>query len=312
MRKYPIGLHPAYDNKFNSAKLHSKILSGGNRPAGDIYSANLGDEQTLKSLKIELVGTTMRGTYFDEKRKKQLLTLEQLPGSLTDPFYFTGEGRTQKKGYIPSMLDRLKEIDAEVQRRQDQHLLTGRPGGGGMMGFSSEKYRTEADLSIHLEELIEVEKRLARFEKKKRVHENKLMLAKGPTGDGRLRDGVLVLLAGQRVSLVENDGRKLLVISEPKSIYFGMSTQDYFTHVSAPWMKARNYIRRKKQELERELHSKGLSGLFQEQWTEMHNKIMKENPEFKDLFSVKFGSRPPMPAFPKGCKNYKKFLDDDE
>ncbi len=311
MRRYTIGEHRAYDNRYNSAKLNSKILSGGNRPAGDIYSANLGDAQVLKSLKIELVGTTMRGTYWKEERKKQLLTLDQLPGSLTDPFYFTGDGHTQKKGYIPGLLEKLENIDVEVQRRRDAHLLTGRPGGGGMMGFSSEKYRTEAELDIHLEELKEVEMRLARFAKRKRVRESKDMLTKGPTGQGRLRESVLILLAGQRVSMIEDDGKKL-VINEPKSIYHGMSTQDYFSQVSAPWTKARNYIRRKKQELEKELHSKGQRGLFQEQWTEMHDKIMEENPEWKDLFSVKFGSRPDMPSFPKGCKNYKKFLDDEE
>ena len=310
MRRYRVGEHPVYDKIFNSRKLHSRILSGGNRPAGDIHSVNLSDQDTLTSLRVELVGS-IKVCYWDEGRKKQLLTLDQLRNNFLNPHYFSGDGSSHL-AIIPSLFAKLAEIDDEVERRQAAHVLTGR-GTGGACGTSSERYRTEASLDVRCEELKELEQRLAKFARKTRTRASKDMLRLGPVGTGRIRDNVLTVIDGQRVSLITNeDGGKILVITESKSEYCGMAVPDYHKHVVAPWSRAKNHINRKRNKLQRELHAKGLSGLFAEQWHEMRDKIMKENPEFKDLFAERFGSRPNMPSWPAGVKSYKNMLEDEE
>ncbi|MBE0654677.1 MAG: hypothetical protein IH594_12810, partial [Bacteroidales bacterium] len=103
-----------------------------------------------------------------------------------------------------------------------------------------ERCRAEARIDVANRELEYLKDKLDKFftQPEQDLEESRI-LEFGPRGAGQLRNGVLCEIDGQKVTPIKVDDEEILVISSPKSKYFGLSIPDYRKHIMQPWSTAR-------------------------------------------------------------------------
>lgn len=108
----------------------------------------------------------------------------------------------------------------------------------------------EARLDVAKREKEFLEERLEKYyEKPEAELEEKGILEYGPIGRGRLKDGVLVELDGQKIEPFKTEDDEILVITSKTSPYYGLAVTDYRAHVIVPFTLAR---RKRQYELEKQ------------------------------------------------------------
>lgn len=96
--------------------------------------------------------------------------------------------------------------------------------------------QAEARLDVSLREIEFLQSKLATmFVEPERKRSDEKVLAFGPLGSGKLREGVLAELDGQRCQLIDG----VLIITEESSPYHGMRVRDYREFIVKPYCDAR-------------------------------------------------------------------------
>lgn len=152
----------------------------------------------------------------------------------------------------------------------------------------SRKVKAEARLDVAKRELEFLKERLIKYyENPEAELLEKACLEYGPRGNGRLQNGVLFEVDGQRCTYVKTeDGDEILVIAQSNSPFKGMSVADYRTHVVVPWTKQRSMLMyNQEKQRQKELAETGFSKI-----------IVRSNNRKIHPSSI--------PAWPEGVKNY--------
>jgi hypothetical protein len=128
----------------------------------------------------------------------------------------------------------VAEADADFEWMKAERANTGRTVPATRDPKAEAEYMDAlAACDVGAEEVDKLEILLEKFQDKRRAIADSLVLRNGPVGSGRIRDGVLVEMDGQKV--VVNDDRHL-VIHDERSPYNGMLVDDYRRHVVIPWL----------------------------------------------------------------------------
>jgi hypothetical protein len=154
----------------------------------------------------------------------------------------------------------------------------------------SRRCKAEARYDCALRELEALKERLEKYYTKVEAELENVCLEYGPRGNGRLRDGRLAEIDGQRVEYmkIEEDGStdEILVIVQNNSPFKGMSCSDYRKFVVAPWTKQRSmHMYNQEKQRQKELAETGFSKI-----------IVRSNNRKVHPSSI--------PAWPEGVKNY--------
>jgi hypothetical protein len=155
------------------------------------------------------------------------------------------QGRDLVLAKIPQLEQSLKDISASFELLKKQAKLEGR-SISEMPTYMQEDFdRAEARLMVHRLESMKLRERINAFEVQKieKPSDNKV-LKYGPKGIGKLKEGILCELDGQRIELVDDQ----LIISDERSLFDGMRVSDYREYVIRPFKK--ELIRRQKLALE--------------------------------------------------------------
>ena len=120
------------------------------------------------------------------------------------------------------------------------------------------------------------------------------------------KGGYCVEWDGQRVEPNE-DG--VLIISDTRSPYNGLSSADYYV-LSKKWKRATSKLNNAKIKLTHELHAQGKSAEFDKRWKALRKKIIEKNEGYDKLFALKLPGKPAMPKWPEGCVNHLKEKND--
>jgi hypothetical protein len=99
----------------------------------------------------------------------------------------------------------------------------------------SRRYLLEATRDLILEEIDTIQKLIAAHDDQKQTEAKKAILVWGPQGTGKLRNGLLSEIDGQKC--IWDPKQKCMTISEPDSPYFGMKVEVYRELVCKPWRR---------------------------------------------------------------------------
>lgn len=188
-----------------------------------------------------------------------------------------------KEKLIPALEREVKEIEMDFERYCQGQENQGYRRPGTMPPDLKEKWDiASARLQVTQEELQVLEKALKESEKKEEVDELPC-LKYGPQGQGKLKDGVLIYLDGQKI---KPDRHGTLMIQDKRSPYNGMHTADYFDYIVKPYKKklAEYLVRGEKEGRERQK----LIELYKLKGEEIP-------PDLSPIFSKKRPGLPPWP-----------------
>jgi hypothetical protein len=196
MAKYrylPIGSQPIYDNEYNLRMVQSNILNSGNQNFG-AYSS-LWDKKTTV-FEILRVGGDENGQYY----RGTELTLAEIPN-------------TERK--LEILDNKFKNYQSD--RSNQGYAVT----EVWPIELLNEKLKTQAKLDVLQLELTQLKKHLSAFIEIENIESDKNILLYGLQGNGKLRNGYLSELDGQKI--ISQDG--LMIIAN--GIYKGMAVTDY-------------------------------------------------------------------------------------
>lgn len=178
---------------------------------------------------------------------------------------------------IPSLYERLKEIKQEFKDHQQSRINEGWDKPTVMPPeLEARYYDMEARINVREDELARLEQIRAAWEKEVEDKRKSEVLRYGAQGSTQLRDGIVVEIDGQNVSIID----RWPVIYDDLSPFDGMRVCDYRRTVSVHWFA-------RKRKMQNDLEQKSKSG---EKVSEM---------EF-------FNMRVPVDkTWPKGVKNWK-------
>ena len=189
---------------------------------------------------------------------------------------------------IPARKEALEEVNNKFLSYQTNRRKQGYPNSSEWPPkLFEDKVRAEARLDCACRELSYLKDKLDKFYlQPETAEEESHILEFGPRGAGRLRDGILVEIDGQSITPIKVDDDEILVISSPKSKYYGMAIPDYRKYIMQPWSKARKLNLYNLEKLKaKEIAETGFSKI-----------------------NVSFGARKihssSLPEWPEGVKNY--------
>jgi hypothetical protein len=138
---------------------------------------------------------------------------------------------------IPSLKNKLAEVTEKFERYCTQRVNQGhaRPTLWPS-ALLTERVEVEAAIDVRGRELEFLQDKLnTQYIEPEQAKEIKEVLAYGPRSHSQLHDGVLAVIDGQRVEMIDQN----LVIVTASSPYYGMQVADYREHVSKPWIAER-------------------------------------------------------------------------
>ena len=236
-RRYKVGEHPEYDYTFDRLAQASAILDPG-RAANDIGNFAILERMRTSHGLVRLLQEwqgTGDGFYIENRRPtpSHLKTIQLAIEKLHEDFETLNTRRINRGSRplerVPSeMLEQLYKLEA----RQDV-------------------VRDEIKRLRHMKERIS-----ERFEE-----ENNPCLPRGPIGNSKLRNGILVVIDGQ---VVAPDPEGVLRIKDSRSSYDGMLVADYKEYVVPRWRAKREAFDKAKRREERAAVREGRKPNFSE------------------------------------------------
>jgi len=220
-----------YNDFFDRFLLNSNILNGGNQAIS--VHTEFHDLVTLKRILVQLEG--------DE----------------------TGRYKSHSGETVFSSISLAKKKLAAVQNQFDSYCDTKEAQGHARpkswpSHLLEERLRCEAKLDVTLREAEAIRDRIAQYQALENTEHIKGVLAYGPLGNGRLRDGILVEIDGQTCDY-KND---TLIIFDSASPYNGMAVSDYREFVCKPWLEERRrWQAEKERKRAQEILEKGFSDI---------------------------------------------------
>lgn len=193
----PIAKFAIYNNEVDKLMIESNILNGGSSGIPSAYTIFWDRNNCLDELfKIE---GDANGKYISENKTSPCLKsqVQKLLDQIDSKFISYKESRV-KQGY-------------ESPTEMPELMLT-------------EFYRLHAKMTVLDAEADELRKRLKSFDESKKQEDDDKVLMYGPLGAGKLKDGILVRIDGQKVT-ESKDG--IMVINDERSPYSGMSVVHY-------------------------------------------------------------------------------------
>lgn len=193
----PIARYPIYNEEVNKLMIESNILNGGSSGVPSAYTILWDRNNTLDELfKIE---GDANGKYISEETTSPCL-----------------------KSQVQKLLD---QIDSKFISYKESRIKQGYESPTEMPeSLQTEFYRLRARMTVLDAESEELKKRLKSFDEPKKQEEDDKVLMFGPLGAGKLQDGILVRIDGQKVT-ESKDG--IMIINDQRSPYSGMSVVHY-------------------------------------------------------------------------------------
>lgn len=220
-----------YNDFFDRFLLNSNVLNGGNQAIS--VHTEFHDLVTLKSILIQLEG--------DETGRYKSRSGETMFSSIT----LAKKKLAAVQNQFDSYCDTREAQGHPRPKSWPPHLL-------------EERLRCEARIDVLLREAESVRDRIAQYHALENTEHAKGVLAYGPLGNGRLRDGILVEIDGQTCDY-KND---TLIILDSASPYNGMAVSDYREFVSNPWLEERRrWQAEKEKKRAEEILQKGFSDI---------------------------------------------------
>jgi len=284
-RRYPIKeQYRIYSDEFDRLQMQSIVLNSSQRGLTIDHSGDWSDRNFIRSLIMEWKGASgarnvKDGYYIDHNDKS---TLAKLP-TVTEKLGVLKEQIEQHRKEVETKQGREFKLDSDVQEKL---------------------FLLEARFDVVQEEIEELEKIYNQLEEPVREKKKKDILRNGLRGATSLLNGTLSEIHGQSTRLIDNGEDQILVISEEQSPYFGMAVLTY-RKLSKAWCAAMNKIDTAQHKLKLKLDKENRLHEFNTEWSKVHDRMMKNNEHWKDLFSISYkGKR--LPAWPKGVRNYLK------
>jgi hypothetical protein len=160
------------------------------------------------------------------------------------------------------------------------------------------RLRLEAKINVCEEEITILKQMAIEFTEKEQKENDTALLKDGLQGVGKLKDGILSILDGQTIDVIDDT----LIISSKNSPYRGMDVISYFELVRK-WKTAKMILTDKKNTLQRKLSAKQCLDEFPGEWNKVKNELYKQNPEWEKLFGLYFKNKS-IPKWPDGVDNF--------
>jgi hypothetical protein len=207
--------------------------------------------------------------------------LVELEGTDADGMFVNNEG-IKKMSALTQARQELDQIEERFRSYRQQRV----DGGYGLPNEPKELFearvRAEAKLDVVNQEIKKLKERLQSFTDAEEKEREQKVLQFGCRGSGRLQGGILREIDFQQVTRIHG----VLVITDPLSVFRGLSVIDYRQRICEPWLKAT-----------REKYATLQKKRFDEIARTGHSDIQ--------LPSVgKKVSRSSLPGWPAGCKNF--------
>jgi hypothetical protein len=256
-RKFlPIKDFPKYNRELDRLIMNSNILNSNENDPHSIHQV-LFDKQNMTILLSERIGD--EDGYYVLNGKKQQASI---------PFT-QGQVDQIEKTFAQYKKDRISQGFKAVDL-MPAHLM-------------EEFYILHARLTLYHMEADFLEKRLTEYKDKEDVESDNLVLKYGLRAFGKLHNGILETIDGQKCSELP-DGT--IIINDPRSKYHGIAVEDY-RELCKVWQASRKAADKEKLEQLREPKEKGEAPPKQLPASSMH----KANPST-------------FPAWPEGIRNY--------
>lgn len=202
---------------------------------------------------------------------------------------------------IPTYEKRLENIEAEFERLNQSRANQGIEDLEIMPEEMLEKYQlVKATLKVRNEELQVLKSALDEFINTDTKIHNEEILQFGLIGvsySGRANNGILTMIDGQNVSLIDN----VLIINEPSSPYHTMRVIDYRKLVKE-WSIATWKLKEANHKFSKKYKPTNTREWLNENWANEKASIIEEN-EWEDLFAIQYKGRS-IPKVPKSVKLY--------
>jgi len=215
-RRYRVGEFEIYDRWYELKKAGSPIFNPRQATAENTWVAGmLNDKAGLERL-LQIWRGNGEGIYLDKGRKRNAV--------LTD---------------AQSM---LAKVERDSENEKQLALNQGRRPPEETREMAKRRLTAEANLDLVMGEIEKLESLLAAATEKKEEVDAGEVLRHGPLGQGKMRNGVIAEMDGQRIARNE---KGMFIIDDPRSRYNGMLVHDYTEQIVRPWYKANSVLRRK-------------------------------------------------------------------
>ncbi len=247
------------------------------RPYHDAY-----DDYRMRSiiLNAESRNHSMRtGSHTDLTYLQNMLY--ELIGN-KDGKYFVPNTSSWKYAIIPTLKVEINEFQKDFAAQNKRNTMMEGRRSEEMSGKTLEKYLILlARYDVYREERDYLNETIEKIKNQQQEIARKKILQNGPRGSGKLNDGYLIIIDGQKVSSIKTDKEEtLLIIDEPSSPYDGLAVADYREFIVKPFLKSNGAL---------------------------HAKMHKEASDRGNYASsYKMNKKAPFPTWPEGAINYKK------
>jgi hypothetical protein len=191
----PIAQYPVYNDAVDRFMMDSNILNGGS------------DRVTVHS------------TYWD--RKNIEYHLQEREGDDQGKFIYNGVKST---ALIPFIEIKIKAIEDSYEKYKHDRIRSGYAEPTEMpIGILNELYLAKARLTVLFMEAEFLHKQLKEYKDKEEVDSDAMVLKYGLRCHGKLRDGILVLIDGQKVEDIDG----VMTICDSRSPYDQLPVPSY-------------------------------------------------------------------------------------
>jgi hypothetical protein len=206
-RRYRVGESEIYDRNYEMRKAGSPIFHPQRATTENAWAAAmLGDKAGLERL-LEIWRGNKDGVYFDRGRERESV--------------------------LSAAKKLLSDVEAQFETEKQSAINQGkRPPEVMHPALDKRRLIAEANLDMVQGEVERLETLLASATAKKEEADDSQVLKHGPRGHGKMRDGVIAFMDGQKVSRNESG---MFAIDDARSPYNKMLVHDYLEMIVRPW-----------------------------------------------------------------------------
>jgi hypothetical protein len=223
----PIKSYPAYNNTLDHLIMNSSIL---NNDANDIHSVHstMWNRSSLEYYLAQRIGD--EDGFIVLNGRKELASMPFVKGQLDQ----------LDKNFAQFKADKVK-AGFKVPDLMPAHLM-------------EEYYTLHARLTCLQMEAENLQKRLSEFKDAEDEESDSMLLKYGLQARGKLHDGILVLIDGQKC---EQTREGIIIINDPRSPYTGMAVEDYRELCKTFQASRKENEKNRLRQLQREAKEKG-------------------------------------------------------